>query len=163
MLRQDVSGQAYASSALTTYDYRWNNSTNGNSARLNDQASSAKFWYARNTPGGLDSPLGEYLAHEKNTEFRGHGLVTVREYDGASIDPARLLRTTLSEFYQVLGWNAASGWSQGWNICTPATVTHGPQTDVVESDACYVNMLKSELWKGRPKTVSVFNGNGIHW
>ncbi len=86
--------------------------------------------------------------------------MTVREYDGASIDPARLLRTTLSQFYQGSGWNAASGWSQGWNICTPATVANGPQTDVVESDACYVNMLKSELWKGRPKTVSVFNGNG---
>ena len=80
VLAQDTSGQSYAKSGLTTYDY-----TNGgqNSAAINDENHAATVVFAHYPPSGNGNST-QFLARLEKTEFRGHWYVDEKHYDGGN-------------------------------------------------------------------------------
>jgi RHS repeat-associated protein len=130
-LAQDLTGTG--KSALTTYSY--------DKPAVNHYNYAATVIYARYpTSGNGDSRT--YLARQENREFRGHQQVIARHYDGATT--AALLNETRHWFYQ------------GDAGCLPTIVS----TMVSETDACFVQMVANESWKGQEFQTEVWQAGG---
>ena len=134
VLRQDVSGQRYSRSALTTYEY-------GPAAR-NEYGSAATVVYAAYPPSG-NGESRQFLARPEKREFRGHAWVTERTYD--------VVTTTAVLLQQITHW-----FYQGNAGCTPMIVDQ----KVVETDSCFQEMVRREAWKGKEYQTEVRNADG---
>ena len=146
MLAQDIAGESYSKSVLTTYVY-----TN---PALNTRDYSAVVWYAMRTPPGTSGDSAIYLASSEKSEFRGHDNVITRVYDGATTS-ATLLRRTQTWFYQ--GRQLPGG-------CIPSLIdgTNGAidYLDTSTTATCYQDMVRNEAWRGRAYKEEVHNASG---
>jgi YD repeat-containing protein len=141
MLQEDIANTPYSAGTLTTYAYA--------GPAVNSRDQSATVLYAEHTPPGFTGNSKIFLARSELGEFRGHGMVVMQVYDGATA-AATLLHRTQTWFYQ------------GSAGCMPALLPPPPGgvAYLNEQDGCYQAMLRHEAWKGRVLRQEVQDSSG---
>lgn len=132
---------SYNKTIRTTYEYIH--------PTLNTREQSAMVWYARypatsngGNPEEFTGANGSnegWLVHREETQFRGHGSVIQRVYNGAEAN-APLLQRSQTWFYQ--------GQPLGQTCAVPLLTGNSGQYVDMGSD-CFKTLLRHEAWKGR--------------